>query len=313
MNQSESLTRREALVAAASAAAAMSLSGSALAAGSESTRAIPAVPGKLAIDWRRREQDGDGFRVIEETVEWNASETAIIICDMWADHPCKMAAMRVARMAPRMNEVVSLARDQGVAIIHAPSSGMMHYEETPYRARMKNARPAKPPVPIQGWCYLNPEKEGPWPIVDDIKRGEAKVTGCDDPEARPHVATDRHQHPDINIIGHDGISDNGQEIFNFLEQERRNNIVLMGVHTNMCVLGRPFGIRQQKYLGKNVVLCRDLTDALYDPRDKPYVSHARGVELVVEHIEKYWCPSIPGVCLTSVLPGTSGPVAPESR
>ena len=68
----------------------------------------------------------------------------------------------------------------------------------------------------------------------------------------------------------------------------------MGVHTNMCVLGRPFGIRQQCYLGKNVVLCRDLTDALYDPRDPPHVSHARGLELVIHHIEQYWCPTILG-------------------
>jgi len=309
MNGPKSLTRREALVAAAHAASAAALSGLAIGAEEQPTRTIPAVPGLLAIDWRRREQDGDGFRVIEETVEWKASETAIIICDMWADHPCKLAAMRVARMAPRMNEVISLARDQGVAIIHAPSSGVKHYEDTSYRERMKNARPAKPPVPIQGWCYLNADHEGPWPIVDDIKRGEAQVSGCDDPDARPHVPTDRHQHPDIDIIGYDGTSDNGQEIFNFLEQEGRNNIVLMGVHTNMCVLGRPFGIRQQKYLGKNVVLCRDLTDALYDPRDKPYVSHARGLELVIEHIEKYWCPSILGECLTHVIPGTAGPVA----
>ncbi len=70
------------------------------------------------------------------------------------------------------------------------------------------------------------------------------------------------------------------------------------VHTNMCVLGRHFGIRQQKYLGKNVVLCRDPT----------YVSHARGVELVIEHIEKYWCPSILGESLTRVVPGSAGPV-----
>ncbi len=307
MNERRSLTRREALIAATHAASALALSDVAIGAEEQPRRTVPATPGLLAIDWRRREQVGDEFRLIEETVEWNASETAIIICDMWADHPCKLAAMRVARMAPRMNEVISLARDQGVAIIHAPSSGVKHYEATPYRERMKNARPAKPSVPIQGWCYLNLEHEGPWPIVDDIKRGEAKVSGCDDPIAMPHVPTDRHQHPDIDIIGYDGISDNGQEIFNFLEQEGRNNIVLMGVHTNMCVLGRPFGIRQQKYLGKNVVLCRDLTDALYDPRDKPYVSHARGLELVVEHIEKYWCPSILGDDLTRVIPGSAGP------
>ena len=309
MNRQKSMTRRESLTAACQAAGVLACSGMTLAAETQTTRTIPAVPGKLALAWRRRQNAGDQFRVIEETVQWNASDTAIIICDMWADHPCKLAAMRVSRMAPRMNEVVSLARDHGVAIIHAPSNGMKHYEDTPYRERMKTAQPATPPVPIQGWCYHNSEHEGPWPIVDDVKRGEARVTGCDDPVGLPHVPTDRHQHPDIQIIGYDGISDKGQEIFNFLEQEGRNNVVLMGVHTNMCVLGRPFGIRQQKYLGKNVVLCRDLTDALYDPRDKPFVSHARGVELVIEHIEKYWCPTIEGVSLTQVVPQTSGPVA----
>ena len=307
MIKSKKLTRRDALIAATQAVAVAALPRLVSAAEEESSRTIPAVPGKLKIDWRRRQKEGDGFRAILETVEWEASETAVIVCDMWADHPCKMAAMRVGRIAPRMNEVVSLARDQGVAIIHAPSSGVKHYEDTPYRARMKNARPAKPPVPIQGWCHFNEEHEGPWPIVDNVKRGKAKVSGCDDPEARPHKETDRHQHPAIKIIGYDGVSHSGQEIYNFLEQEGRKNVVLMGVHTNMCVLGRPFGIRQQKYLGKNVVLCRDLTDGLYDPRDPPYVSHARGVELVIEHIEKYWCPSILGESLTKVIPGSAGP------
>lgn len=307
MHRPITLSRRDALAAAACAAASIGFDPLAASAQDSTSRTIPAVPGKLAVRLRRREQDGDGVRAIEETVEWEASETAIIICDMWADHPCQLAAMRVARMAPRMNEVISLARDHGVAIIHAPSSGMQHYEQTPYRKRMKEARESKPPVPIQGWCYFNEEHEGPWPIVDNIARGEAKVTGCDDPDPRPHRPTDRHQHPAIQIIGYDGISDKGQEIYNFLEQEGRNNIVLMGVHTNMCVLGRPFGIRQQKYLGKNVVLCRDLTDALYDPRDEPHVSHARGVELVIEHIERYWCPSILGESLTTVIPETAGP------
>lgn len=307
MPHSIKLTRRDAFVTATRALAAAALSGPLAAAEPETARTIPAVPGKLKIDWRRQQKDGDGFRVVEETVTWNASETAIIICDMWSDHPCKMAAVRVARIAPRMNEVVSLARDHGVAIIHAPSGGVKHYEDTPYRARMKDARPAEPPAPIKGWCYFDEEHEGPWPIVDDVKRGEAKVSGCDDPVPRDYPDFDRHEHPAIQIIGYDGVSDNGREIYNFLEQEGRKNVVLMGVHTNMCVLGRPFGIRQQKYLGKNVVLCRDLTDGLYDPRDPPHVSHARGVELIIEHIEKYWCPSILGESLTRVIPGTAGP------
>ena len=120
------ISRRKAIAAATGAATAVALSGFTGAAENLSARSIPAVPGELAIDWRRREKDGDQFRLIEETVTWVASETAIIICDMWADHPCQLAAMRVGRMAPRMNEVVSLARDHGVAIIHAPSSGVKY-------------------------------------------------------------------------------------------------------------------------------------------------------------------------------------------
>lgn len=273
----------------------------------QSTRSIPPVPGKLSVALRKRGKETDAPATTEQT-EWNASETAIIICDMWADHPCKLAAQRVDRMAPRMNEVISKARDQGVAIIHAPSGGIQLYEDTPYRQRIKEAKPSKPPVPIQSWCYLNPEKEPPLPVDDTVQRStESSIRGCDDPIADYKKNTDRHEHPAIKIIGYDVISANGQEIYNFLEQEQRKNIVIMGVHTNMCVLGRPFGIRQLRYLDKNVVLCRDLTDALYDPRDRPYVSHARGTEMIIEHIERHWCPSILGKDLTKVISGSNNP------
>ena len=90
-------------------------------------------------------------------------------------------------------------------------------------------------------------------------------------------------------------------------KKRGRNVVLMGVHTNMCVLGRPFGIRQMVKVGFNVALARDLTDAMYDPREYPFVSHKRGTQLVVEHIEKYWCPSITGKDLMKVIPGSDDP------
>jgi hypothetical protein len=69
-------------------------------------------------------------------------------------------------------------------------------------------------------------------------------------------------------------------------------VLVMGVHTNMCVLGRPFSIRQMVSQGKHVLLVRDLTDTMYDPEARPFVSHFTGTDLVVEHIEKYWCGSI---------------------
>lgn len=274
---------------------------------------IPKVPGKLAVNLRRRRKTANGTIIVDESVHnWNVSKIAIIICDMWADHPCAMAAHRVDRMAPVMNETISKARDLGIAIVHSPSSGIHHYEQTEFRARIKRAKAFKPPVPIQSWCHLNPEKEPPLPVVDNVKRINNGVTGCDDPVPRLLPDCDRHQHPAIKMAGYDVVSADGPEIFNFMEQEGRKHIILMGVHTNMCVLGRPFGIRQLTYLGKSVALCRDLTDALYDPRDEPHVSHTRGTEMIIEHIETHWCPSLLSIDLTSVVAG-SDHMKPDKR
>ena len=128
--------------------------------------------------------------------------------------------------------------------------------------------------------------------IDDVTQP------CDDQVVGPAVRRYNRENAALEITGYDGISDSGEEIYNFCMQEGIRNIVLMGVHTNMCVLGRSFGIRQQVRLGMNVVLARDLTDAMYDPRQKPFVSHERGTELVIEHIERFWCPSILGDDLT---------------
>lgn len=51
---------------------------------------------------------------------------------------------------------------------------------------------------------------------------------------------------------------------------------------------------------------------MYDPRTRPFVSHARGTELVIEHIETMWCPSILSDDLTRVVPETGGPVRPPA-
>jgi nicotinamidase-related amidase len=86
----------------------------------------------------------------------------------------------------------------------------------------------------------------------------------------------------------DAVSDDGQEVFNLLEYSEIEDVIVMGVHTNICVLGRPFGIRQLVYTGKKPLLCRDLTDSFHrDPG-----GHFHGTELVLAHIERHWCPTI---------------------
>ena len=65
--------------------------------------------------------------------------------------------------------------------------------------------------------------------------------------------------------------------------------MIFGVHTNMCVLGRPFGLRQMSQNGKNTLLVRDLTDTMYNSKAWPYVNHFQGTDLIIEHIEKFVC------------------------
>jgi nicotinamidase-related amidase len=73
-----------------------------------------------------------------------------------------------------------------------------------------------------------------------------------------------------------------------LEERGIEDVVVMGVHANRCVLGRPYGIRQLVYWRKRPVLCRDLTDSYHrDPR-----GHRWGNEQMIAHIEQYWCPTL---------------------
>ena len=211
-------------------------------------------------------------------------------------------------MAPRMNQVVSAARNRGVMIFHCPSDTMKYYEGRPERLRMQRAPMVSSPIPIKA-TVQSPDERSSFPIAG----------GCSDPIYKEYVgpgpSTTRgnypweREHSAIDIVGFDGISENGQEIYNYCKREGIVNLAIMGVHTNTCILDRSFGIRMMTRVGFNMVLVRDLTDAGYDPRRRPFVSEARGTELVVEHIERNFCPSVLSEDLTRVIPGTDDPVS----
>jgi hypothetical protein len=222
---------------------------------------------------------------------WEPPATAVIICDMWDDHWCKSAARRCAALAPKVNEFAQAARALGALVIHAPSDTMAFYAGTPQRARARDAPALRPPVTIE--TRPTDGSGEPGLPVDDSDGG------CDDmPPCRFSLPWTR-QHPAILIADQDIVSDRGEEIYNVLVHGNIRNVFMTGVHANKCILARSFGIRQMVMLGMNVILVRDLTDSLYNPSMPPGVSHDRGTELVVEHIEKHWCPSVHSGDVTS--------------
>lgn len=262
--------------------------------------AIPSLTlaeGELILELRSRAGGGDEPNV--EKVAWNPERTALIISDMWDDHWCQSAARRVDEMAPALNEVIKTARKQGVLIIHAPSSVVDYYSSSPQRQRAQSAPFAKPPIQLATalrwgttWCWPDAEREAVLPI-DDSDMG----CSCQGEKCEVRDAWSR-QNRLIEMAPGDAVTDNGQETFNLLADRDIDNVILCGVHLNMCVLGRPFGIRQMVKLGKNVALMRDMTDTMYNPDRPPGVDHFTGTDLVVEHIEKFWCPSFSSTDIT---------------
>ena len=247
------------------------------------TFCVPASAIELHPRTRVETSKGSGrYHAIANSVDWDAKKTAVVVCDMWDKHWCPDSTKRVGEMAPRMNEVLKAARSKGMLIIHCPSDTMGFYKDTPGRKLAQSAPVVKTEIPLEPWCRLDKDKEIALPIDDSDG-------GCDTP-VKNYKAWSR-QIATLEIMDGDGITDSA-EAYYLMKQKGIENVIVMGVHTNMCVLGRPFAIRQLVRQGMNVVLMRDMTDTMYNPKAKPFVSHFTGTDLVVEHIERHWCPSI---------------------
>ena len=211
---------------------------------------------------------------------------AVIICDMWADEPrCVSARARADDIARRMNPVVSRLRARGALIIHAPAGCLDFYRDASARRNAIDAPHHHAPVPFD-WNDWNGDRESELPpaLTESGLCSCDTVAPCRPADEVPRPGT--RQTPLVEIHDHDALTDDGQEVYNLLEERGIDDVIVMGVHTNRCILGRPYGIRQLVYLGKRPVLCRDLTDSFHrDPR-----GHAWGDEYMAVHIARHWCP-----------------------
>jgi len=225
-------------------------------------------------------QDDCGYnrwQAIERQASWAAQKTALVLCDVWDHHWCRGAVERLEAMLPCMNEVVRTARQAGIQIVHAPSETMGFYAHSPARQRIAELPLIAPPPALE-------HDEPPLPV--DTSNGSS-----DTGEPDWYKAWSR-QHPAIDVDEErDVLSDDGRQVYSFFQARGIRHMLLMGVHTNMCILNRSFAIKQMVRWGVEVALIRDLTDAMYDPASSPYVSHDEGTQLVIGYIEKFWCPT----------------------
>ena len=258
-----------------------------------SVAAVPSTSNEIPLRLRTRIQPFHNDDAAKEAwfyEDIDPADTAIIITDMWDKHWCRGATQRVEQIAVRMEPVLEAARRAGILIVHAPSDTMDFYAHAPGRLLAENAPRLTPPPELE-------IKDGPLPIDD-------RDGGCDTPGDWEHRVWTRET-PLLKIAPGDVISDQGGEIYNVLKARHIDTILYMGVHANMCILNRSFGVRQMSKWGFRCIIVRDLMDAMYNPKSRPYVSHEAGTELVYEFIERYWAPSTTSSVLLAGLSGKS--------
>ncbi len=275
--------------------------------------AAPNAEGVYELTLRRQQpgaEDRAFWRSIESPAAWKASETAVIVCDVWDLHHCRRAVERLEEFAPRIAKLCDTVRAAGGTVIHAPSDCMPAYASHPARDRVLDlvdrSLPAgfEPPPAAKGaWCSgVGLEFLAEYPLDQSL--------GGEDDEPAEHAAWAaelermgrnpkmpwKMQSPLVPIdAAADFMSDNGAEVARVLAARGIRHVMLVGVHLNMCVLGRPFGLRRIGESGRDVVLVRDLTDTMYDPAQWPWVSHFTGTDRMIDHVERHVCPTIASV------------------
>ena len=184
--------------------------------------------------------------------------------------------MRVDAFVPRLNKALDAARALGMTVMLCPSDVVENYAGTPQReaifALPKVAVPKVmevtcPPVPDAGGCACGRERC-------------AGTFGWDG------------MHPALRIDEADLMPDTQAEVYAICQKYGLTHLIYVGFHTQVCLLGKPMGLRAMKAAGLQCVLARDMTDAHpgYDP--SRHFTPDLNTEQVVEHFEKHLAPTI---------------------
>ncbi len=228
----------------------------------------------IEFELQTRDPSTGAIKITREKVD--PSRIGVIAVDVWNYHWCKTATMRVDAFVPRINKALEAARSMGMTVMLCPSDVVDNYVGFPQREAVF----ALPTVPVPEVMKVT------CPAVPD-----AGGCACGRERCGGNYGWDG-MHPDLKIGKNDWMPDTQAEVYAICQQRKLTHLIYVGFHTQVCLLGKPMGLRAMKSAGLQCVLARDMTDAHpgYDPARN--FTPDLNTEQVVEHFEKHLAPTI---------------------
>lgn len=235
----------------------------------------PAWAGEmLTVDLQRRDPATGAIKLTTEKVD--PKKVGVVVVDMWNFHWCKTSTERVGALVPRMNKSLQILRAMGAQVFLCPTDVADNYVGTPQLEAVLAMERMPLPSAVTLQCPAAPDGGG---------------CTCGKERCRGHYGWDG-MHPDLIIGENDFIPNDPELLYAICKKRGITHLLYMGVHTQVCLLGKSVGVKRMLEAGMNCILARDLTDAhgMYDPEKG--ITPDAFTWRVVEHFEKHLTPTI---------------------
>ena len=236
-------------------------------------RAVP--EGSIQLALQTRDRDNRPSTSYENV---DPKKVAILAVDCWHFHWCRTWRNRAGSLMPRFNYSFDAARELGMTFIFSPTNAMRDLNDSPQR---KNTLA----LPDRS---LPPLTNLPDPYAGALRFGMCE---CGLGEDCYYANNVNNQHPDLKMLPADYIALTQQEAYNILSSRGITHIIYTGFATNMCMWGKPTGMKYMRQFGFRCVAARDLTEAITRYAEESF-NPTRGTLEVIELIERDLAPTI---------------------
>lgn len=245
--------------------------------GAHAGTAATSVASDGAIELALRTRDRSG-RPHTSTERVDPKKIAILAVDVWDYHWCRTWRNRAGSLIPRFNHSFDAARKLGMTLVFSPTSAMRDLHESPQR-KATLALPTHDLPPLQNL---------PDPYPDTLRFGMCEC-GLGDDCFYTHNCN--NQHPDLRMTEDDYIALTKQEAYNVFKERGITHIIYTGFAANMCLWGKPTGMKYMRQFGFRCMVARDLTEAITSYAEESF-NPTQGTLEVIELIERELAPSI---------------------